>query len=344
MNTKILSVFLLLLVGLAQAPTVSAQAFCALRDPVKAIYQLHPEADSYRSIVRTIGDPVRLELAKRLPFSLHFNELGRHTLYVAAADSRPVGLVHVRSEIGPWGMVEIAWSFDCDLRIAGFSFQRCRSSGKAELLSEEAQQALRGLTGPQVRKLVSEDGRSLATDAFSGLSAAGRDLALIVVRSALKTIEVTKLAWGDDLRVLAMLDHAYASFPNGESVELVEQMYSGEVIDEIDRYLDSANGNGIDRKKTTGLRVRGNGGEVIGHIIRTPWSSMGQDLALWWNVTPDLTINEVIPEGDWPDAQTQQAFREARGISFADLAHCQTAAQIVGAEVLILSRSIEGGM
>ena len=74
---------LLLLAVLLVADDLNAQAFCALRDPQRQINVLFPEATSFRSIVRTVDEAARSEVAERLPFSLHFNELGRHTLYVA---------------------------------------------------------------------------------------------------------------------------------------------------------------------------------------------------------------------------------------------------------------------
>ena len=79
---------------------VSAQAYCGLRDPVRNIYRIYPEADAYRSIVRSVDKRTRTLVSERLPFTLHFNELAKHTVYVAVKETLPVGLVHVRSEKG----------------------------------------------------------------------------------------------------------------------------------------------------------------------------------------------------------------------------------------------------
>ena len=77
-----------------QSGPAFGQAFCALRDPAKMIYEFYPEATSYKSIVRTVDDQVRQTVGSELPFSIHFNELGKHTLYVPIKDSKPLGVVH----------------------------------------------------------------------------------------------------------------------------------------------------------------------------------------------------------------------------------------------------------
>ena len=79
----------LILLAAALCSAVHAQAFCALRDPNRQIYRLFPKATSYRSIVRTVGKDARREVGARLPFNLHFNELGRHTLYVPMRGDEP---------------------------------------------------------------------------------------------------------------------------------------------------------------------------------------------------------------------------------------------------------------
>ena len=112
------------------------QAYCKLRDPVNSIKKLYPMATTYRSIVRTVDSSARDAVASAIPFKLHFNELGRHTLYVAMNKKKPVGLVHARSEKGRWGLVEIAWALDFDLRVRSFTFQRCRSPHRAEVESK----------------------------------------------------------------------------------------------------------------------------------------------------------------------------------------------------------------
>ena len=88
-------VLLMLVLIACVAQHVHAQAYCALRDPVTAIYDLYPEGTHHRSIIRTVDVNHRAEVSDQLPFTIHFDELGRHTLYVVADDRGPLGLVHV---------------------------------------------------------------------------------------------------------------------------------------------------------------------------------------------------------------------------------------------------------
>lgn len=319
----------------------TAQAYCALRDPVKAIYSFYPEADSYRSIVRTVNEKTRSDIAEVLPFTLHFNELGRHTLYVPAKNAKPVGLVHVRSEAGPWGLAEIAWSLNPDLTIRDFSFQRCRSRAKREIEAETFRSQLHGKNKTQIRAFLTSDGQDLAPKTFPDLTPQARDLAAMVLRSSLKTIEVTRIAWQEDIETLNMLNHAYAAFPNGASVELFENLYSAEALSELNKQLGKDNETNINRAQTIAIRVKNSAGEVVGHVIRTPWASSGYKAILWWNITPELSITKIIPEGDWPSLEVEQAFLETEEINIDGIAHCQTAAQLVGAEVLVVSNTLQ---
>jgi hypothetical protein len=88
---------LFLLLTLFNIPTVDA-AYCSLRDPVAAIQKLYPESNRYRSLVRLIDQEIRAEISREMPFTLHFNELGQHTLFLALADEKPVGFVHARKK------------------------------------------------------------------------------------------------------------------------------------------------------------------------------------------------------------------------------------------------------
>ena len=106
------------------------QAFCSLRDPNREIFSLFPEADTYRSVARVVNDKKRIEMEKRLPFELHFSELGQHTLYLVQSKDKNIGLVHMRSEASKWGLIEVAWALDLDLNIRDFIFVRCRDRNR----------------------------------------------------------------------------------------------------------------------------------------------------------------------------------------------------------------------
>lgn len=185
---------------------IHAQAFCALRDPVTAIKHLHPDLSTYRSIVRTIADRTRNTVAQRLPFSLHRRELGEHTLYVLINEGLPENVVHVRSEKGRWGLVELVWSFDLNLKVTGFQFQRCRDRSRKYFETEAIRSQFLGKGFTELRAMLSRDGTSLSPGDFT-VPKDAEALAVTVLRSALKTIAVTEIVWISDLENLRLQAH-----------------------------------------------------------------------------------------------------------------------------------------
>ncbi len=186
--------------GLTYVPVTAAaqtMAFCALRDPVIQIYELFPEADAYRTLVRTIGEDTRRHVVDALPFGLHFAELGFHTVYQAIVDSRPIGLVHARSEVGPWGLVEVVWAFDADLRIRGFRFQRLRGTVSREELERELAPVLGGLDQRALEGLVAR------REDLPVLTPEATEVVDLLVRSALKAIAVTRAGWAPEVSAMS---------------------------------------------------------------------------------------------------------------------------------------------
>lgn len=171
-----------------------AVAYCALRDPVLAMQIFYPGFSSYRSHLGIVGQNLRHILDERLPYPLHFNEFGKHTLYVAYDGDQAIGLVHARTEKGDWGLDELVWSFNLDLTVRDFRFQRSRSRWKAELQKPAFKEMLRGKGFAELLQLLNSDGSMLAQH-HSGLPHDAEKLAATVVRSALKTIVVTEYVW-----------------------------------------------------------------------------------------------------------------------------------------------------
>ena len=187
------------LVCLTYSHPVYAQAYCALRDPVQTIYSLFPAASSYESVVATVGDHARDEIARRLDMPLHAGELGRHTLYVALKGGKPLGLVHVRSERTQWGLAEVAWALDLDLRIIDFRIQRSRSPNRDAIEAEVFRSQLRGKTSVTLAALLSGEASGLDSQRVR-VSADDHALADAVIRSGLKAIVATDSVWSKDIR------------------------------------------------------------------------------------------------------------------------------------------------
>ena len=139
-----------------------SEAFCALRDPDREIRLLAPAYEKHVSLVRTISKDARSQILEEVPFAIHFDELGQHTLYVVLGEKREVlGYVHVRSESFSWGLVRIAWMMNTNLDITGYRFQRCRSRHRAELESEQTANQLIGKSPKALIAMLTPDGSAL---------------------------------------------------------------------------------------------------------------------------------------------------------------------------------------
>jgi len=170
-----------------------------LRDPVAQIQQLYPQKTNQLSIVKTVDDQTRQQVKFALPSNdLHFSELGRHTLYVAMKDKQALGYVHVRSEQSKWGLVEIIWALDKNLKIKNFAFQRCRSPKRNVIDNEIFKNVFIGKNYDELKTLLSTDGIT-ANKLLLEKAKGAPELASVVLRCALKTLLITDILWGDEL-------------------------------------------------------------------------------------------------------------------------------------------------
>jgi len=199
MNTRIFLAFLIS--ACCTAESLQAQAFCALRDPVEQINGLFPST-TYASLVGTVTKSTREAVSEQLPFTLHFNELGQHTLYAVNGEDGHVGYVHVRPELGKWGLTEIAWAIDKELRIVDFSFQRCRNRRRTILEQDAFKSQIIGKNINELRALINEQGTAINVDNLK-VDAIDREFALIVVKCAMKTLVVTSAVWEEEVKSAA---------------------------------------------------------------------------------------------------------------------------------------------
>ena len=157
---------------------------------------------------------------------------------------------------------------------------------------------------------------------------------MVVLRSALKTISVTRHAWAKDIEVIQILDHAFAAFPNGVKVKTFERPITKNIKAAIAKRLEVKPSGVLDQDSMLLVRVLDKQGHAIGCVLRTQWKSLGQKAILWWNVSLDFEIIAVIPEGGWPSRETAKAFRAVRGLKLGRTEDCSGAAELAGLEVL----------
>ena len=195
------TVFVATLTAFTPGMSVGSAPFCALRDPSHQIYSMYSEATNYRSVVKEVNAQTRNLLSADLPFSLHDNELGEHTLYVPMAGKTPLGIVHVRSEISEWGLVEIAWALTPNLKITDFRLQRCRGASCNAVLEKGLLQQLKGKGQDELAELLAGDLYRISED-LPSLNEAEHRLVNTIVQSAIKTIAVTGYEWPETVSEL----------------------------------------------------------------------------------------------------------------------------------------------
>lgn len=179
-------------------------AFCSLRDPVSAIQMLYEQGSEVRSIVVNITEKNRSSVKELIPFTIHQSEVGKHTLYVVYKDSEHKGFLQARSELAKWGLVEIAWAINIDRSIKGFYYQRCRSPQCNEPITKHINNVIQGKSFSQLKALLSESGETLSPDGIESFKYAPT-LALLTLRSALKTLAITDISWKEDIGKLSKI-------------------------------------------------------------------------------------------------------------------------------------------
>ena len=308
-----------LLVFQCLVPTISyAVAYCALRDPVTTIYDLFPNADNYRSSVGTVGRAVREKMQAEIPFNLHFNELGRHTLYIAQQGSEPLGLVHARSEPGAWGIDEFVWSISPRLRILGVKVQRTRDFA---LRKRGVDSALNPLIGLDIDGLLSLH----ATGDLVGVSAT-------LLKSAIKTLFVTKYVWHEEvLELKARAVAARTKLPVHKVIR-VEDLYNDRVAETL-RSVDMEKSPVFDRSRLLGYRITDVQGKSIGLAVLTPLDIHGPD-PLWWVVDMQGEI-QYVGEVD----ELSLEFSSAIGYAPLHSRDCSSAVDLAALEIATLARS-----
>lgn len=197
-------------VSLAQSPPAPAgESRSNQLNIQRVVFGAFPEADAYRGIKRPVSQPHRRQIEKKLPFKVHFNELGEHELLVAFRGRRPVGVVYCRTEEADWGLAVIAWHISLDQRIVGFQFLRGRNRNIQDLEQSQIATDLRGSSFAQVAQL---------TTAHDKQNHRERDPSLVSIerttlRSAAKVLAVVSIVWQDQIESLSDQAHGFDLFP-----------------------------------------------------------------------------------------------------------------------------------
>jgi hypothetical protein len=302
----------------AMGQTALGQAYCAIRDPVRRVYEMFPEADGFRTIVTTVGPAHREGLAKQLPFTLHFSEFGRHSLFIVLRDGLPLGLIHVRSERGRWGLIELCWALDMDLNVVGLEFQRCRDPKGDQLLQGDFGQSLIGADFESLLKRADQD----AT--IDALPADEQQLAQTILRSGLKTIALTRQAWSGQLQEARAQQRAARAF-GADSI-----LKTRPIPD------TTSAGVGFTLSFRQQWALTAPSGAPRGLLLLTGIQCNEYQDELWWVADAQGRLLAVESQHGWPDETTKALFESLQGRTVTDFGTCASVAELAAERVLDL--------
>ena len=326
---------LLLCSAPGEAAAQAGTAFCALRDPGREIRLLAPDYERYSSVVRTIATESRAKILEEVPFSIHFDELGQHTLYAVRGEEDFIGYVHVRSESFKWGLVRIAWLMNTNLEITSYRFQRCRSPWRSELESPAVSERIIGKTIGELTGMLSPDGSRLRPEA-APVPESARDLMAVLVRSAIKTRVVTGIVWAREVGKIKAESLARELFGGGMRLSQDLGLYDEHAqVALTQRGL--AKSIGFDRSRVFRWRVVDQAGAPTGSVFCAPWSAGGERAMLCWVLTAEGQILAVEDVQRSLESSTSKLFQKLIGRQFGGEEECKTACELAALEITLLN-------
>ncbi len=312
-------------------------AFCSLRDPVETIKTLYPQSTSFKSVVKIIDEDVRSEVQSLLPpNTLHFSELGKHTLYIAFKKEEPLGYVHVRSEESNWGLVEIAWSINLNMEIDDFKFQRCRNRQKRVLEKDEFRQQLQGKNFEQIIALLNNDGMTLNPQKIT-VPPKAKALAEVVLRCGMKTLLVTQLAWSKEINKYRLYASAKIHFKQMSEIVVMEHAVK-KSLSHLKTIFGEVN-TGIDRSSVKVAKVFDTKQSLLGLIYIGDLTIDRSASTVEWAISPVGKVIGVNNLMGWKHPSTQRAFENTVGNRYSKVNHCNNRAELVTLEALLTAKT-----
>ena len=336
MKRILLTITINLFVFLSSIQQVDARAFCALRDPVSTIKLLFPESTHHRSVVKAINSEVRDRISSILPFTLHFNELGKHTLYVVENNANSVGYVHVRSELTKWGLVEIAWGLKPDLTIRSVHFQRCRIPDCDGVHLENVLELTVGKSYGELIKLIEDDGKTLVPEVLEKISdPSAASFSLDAIKSAIKTMVVTSITWEEEVANINRKLLLEESFGVDKKISLNAIEIPANRFNELEKLMGGG-GSMVDRESIKAFQLTFDGRE-LGTLVSANWKHMKFEGMFNWLFDTSGKILAIQPYPAWPNDEVSQSFEELHGAIINNEEQCNTAAQLIAYELYYLS-------
>ncbi len=284
----------------ALTTTAAHASNCALRNPDRQIYDIFPDATTYRSVVELISLDHRSAIEKQLGSSLAFGDLGKHTVYLVFRDGVPLGFIHARSEVGARGSVELVWAMDLDLRVKDFRVQRSREKHTDEVRADAFRSQLVGKSAEQLRSLMSDPSKAVETAPLQ-VSTDAKQIAQLAVLSGTKTLIITDLAFRNTTFQARLLGHVHKAFPETRKVTKIKDPFNSNAFAIIEQRTGSSS-HLIDRDSFTVLRSLDDSGTTLGVLVVSRPSSRSTGPEQWWTVAPSGRILKAWTIGDSDDS------------------------------------------
>ncbi len=323
---------IIILAGIYSAHSYAA--YCSLRDPVSAINMLYPNASHHRSITREVERSSRDAVSQRLPFTLLFNELGKHTLYIVMDKKMPLGFIHARSELSDFGLIEIVWALNPDMTIKDSYFQRCRNKQcRDAIFISEIKALINNKTFDELNALIDQKSELNNSESNTSFTAKSTGLKQAIIKSALKTIAVTESVWQKDIHRAQREKLIYSQFGPQKALSITAITPQHNTTKKHEKItFNMVHPTSIKTYKVSTST------EKLGTIVYAKWEQYGHKGAFNWLFSNDGTVLDIQPSQPWPNDEIAREFQQTLGKNISDKSQCNTATELAGEKLFRLSQ------
>jgi hypothetical protein len=272
----------------------AAGANCSLRNPDRQIYEIFPDATSYRSIVANVDERVKPVIEAALGSSVSFNDLAKHTIYVVLKNDVPLGFIHPRSEIGRHGTVELVWALDLDLRVRDFRVQRCREKHATVVEDEAFRRRLLGCDHHGLREFLTDSNTRIDAAKLS-VPADAEPIVQTALLCEAKTLIITEAAFGEQLSSLRLLGNVHRFFPEAGKVTKLTAPLTDRARSKAESILGSPL-NQISADSLSAARALGAQGQPLGAVLHCQCTGLPQ-AEFWAAVSREGAFTEAVLVG-----------------------------------------------
>jgi len=327
--------YVLCLSSILMPMTIWANAYCSLRDPIVAINHLFPSASNHKSIVKIVGNEARVALKDALPFTFHFNELGKHTLYVAMQGNDSKGFIHARTELTEKGLVEIAWALNLDLSAKNFYIQRCRIAACKDENINFLRNYIEGKTFEEILTIYQSKDKSFYEEIFYK-SEEVKSLTSSILQSALKTMVVTGLVWGDDIDKINSIAFAKHYYPDASNANKIHSTLSEVDLKKIQQIFGN-DINYINHETVRSLKITDNKRNLLAYFVKAGWNAGQNSGKFSWLISPHGKVIAVRPSSSWPNLEIESSFNTVVGQNIKSPSDCSSFAEVALSELFHVS-------